>query len=140
MVGHVVVEHMADGRNIQPARRHVRRYQNFQRLVFEPGQGVHAGMLVHVAMNGAGIVAVALQRAQQGAHVALAVAKDNGIANFFAVEQGAQRQTFGLWLNRGRHQPLGEVVGSGGRWCRFNPHRIVQKGVRQPLNFRRHGG
>ena len=61
VAGHVVIEHVADRRNVQPARRDVRSDQEFQRAVAEAVQRPGALRLFQVAVDRRRVIAVFLQ-------------------------------------------------------------------------------
>jgi hypothetical protein len=51
VVGDVVVEHVAHGRNVEAAGRHVARHQDRGLALPESVERRHAGVLVHVAVR-----------------------------------------------------------------------------------------
>jgi len=56
---HIKIDHMADFRNIQPARCHITGNQNLDRPVSEAVEGFQSGMLRHIAVQASGVKAVA---------------------------------------------------------------------------------
>ena len=84
---HVEIEDVADGRDIEPARRDVARHQQLELPVAKAVERLQPRMLVHVAVQRADRIAVALERAVERRHVALAVAEDDGVG-----EVGAPRR------------------------------------------------
>ena len=88
---HVEIENVADLGNVEAARGDVGGHQQRQLALAELIERGHARGLVHVAMQRADAKAVALQRAGQQRHVALAVAEDDRVLEIGgAAQQPAQ--------------------------------------------------
>ncbi|MNL44746.1 hypothetical protein D3C87_1673410 [compost metagenome] len=89
---HVEIEHVAHGRNIKTASGDVTGHQERQLIGLECVERLHAALLVHVAMQCARRITMALQRPREGCYVALAVAEDDGVGQAFGgIDAGAQR-------------------------------------------------
>ena len=95
VVGNVVIEDVADGRDVEAARRDVAGDQDRHLAGAEAVEGRHARVLVHVAVQGGGGEAVPLQRPVQDRHVALAVAEDDRVLQ---VRRAADQVAQGLAL------------------------------------------
>src|SRR5690606_41876434 len=67
---------VADRRNVEATGRDVGGDKDGQGAGAEPVQSLHARLLIHIAMQGAGGKAVTLKGAGDSRHVALAVAED----------------------------------------------------------------
>ncbi len=76
---HVVIEDVAHIRNVEAAGGDVARGEKGDVAAAEGVKRRRALMLVHVAMQAAGIEAVAQERPEQDADILLAVAEDNGV-------------------------------------------------------------
>ena len=145
--GHIKVEDMADGGNVQAARGHVRRYQQAQRSVAKFIQRFGAHRLVKIAVNGGGMKAVRLQRLGHNIHIHLAVAKHDGIGQAFALgrDQGAQDGALfckaAVFARGGKSKQLLLDRGvCGGLARHFHLGGVVEEGVGDPLNLGGHGG
>ena len=91
----VEVEDVADGRDIEAARRDVARDQKRDLAVAKTVESPEPRMLVHVAVQRADRIAVAFERAVERRHVALAIAEDDRVSEVrCAVDQPAERIAF----------------------------------------------
>src|SRR3546814_9134928 len=107
----IEVEDVADALDVEPARRNVGGDENIDVARLEPVEFGDAARLVHVAMNLAGAIAIALQRLGEFAHRRLAVAEDDRGCDPLVLDQPAQ----GLPLAAlaGLDQELGDIqIGS----------------------------
>src|SRR5439155_21369621 len=77
--GHIEVEHVTDIRDFEATRRHVGRDQESDLAGTEGIERAQAGPLIHIAMKGRGVEAMALQRGFKDAHGGLAVGEDDGV-------------------------------------------------------------
>src|SRR3546814_13755935 len=77
MPGRVEVEDVADALDVEATRRDVGGDENVDIPVLEPVQFGDTARLIHVAMNLASAVTIALQRFSEFAHRRLAVAEDD---------------------------------------------------------------
>ena len=140
MMGNVEVEDVAHFGNIEPACGDIGCHQQLRCAGTEGIQSHGSGALVHIAMQGRDVEAVARQRFVQIGDINFAVAENDGVFDLFLTDQGAQHIALGPILRLRSHQTLGD----GGGGCRLpldlDPRRIVQKGFGQALDFRRHGG
>ncbi len=139
---HVEIEHMADCRNVEAARRDIAGDEDLEFAGTEFVQGSGAQRLVEIAMDRGGVEAMFDQALGHHVHVALAVAEHNGVVQrrLRLADQPAQRFAFGPVVGWNLHHFLGDVCGSGGGTRDFDAHRIVQELVGEALDFRRHGG
>ena len=86
----VVIDHMADVGNVEPARGDVGADEQLDLIVAERVERGHAGALVEIAVQRADGEAVLLQRAIDDLHVALAVAEDDRVLEILgAADQAA---------------------------------------------------
>ena len=114
---HVEIEDVADGRDIEAARRDVARDEQLELSVAETVERLQPRVLVHVAVQRADRIAVALERAVEGRDVALAVAEDDGVGEIGArrVDELAKRRALLVRLAAGRDEALDDVLaGRGG--------------------------
>ena len=147
MAGQVIVEHVADGGNVEAPRRHVRGDQQPQLAVAERFQRACALALVQIAVDGGCVITVLGQRLGQDVHVGLAVAEDDRVGQALAlgVDQGAQQVALLLG---------GHVAAGGGQFDQalrdgfagrrlardLDPFGRVQEGVGDALDLGRHRG
>lgn len=75
----IEIEHMAYVWNVEAARRDVRADNKVDVAGLESIQGNHAGALIHVAVQDAGIEAMFLQGFMEERHVPLAIAKNDRV-------------------------------------------------------------
>ena len=75
MMRNVVVEHVADGRNVEAAGCYVAGHQQRDFAAAERVEGRRAGALVHVAVKRRDIEPVLQQRPMDDDHIALAIAE-----------------------------------------------------------------
>jgi len=144
--GHVKVEHMADRRNVQTPRRHVRRNQQMHRAIAETVQRAGPHRLIQITVDGRGVETMLFQRLGNHIDIHLAVAEDDGVGAAFALgpDQGAQNgPLFGkaaILAGGGEFEQLLFDGQAGGRLTRhLDLDRSFQEGVGDTLNFRRHG-
>ena len=138
---HVEIEDVAHRRNIETASGHVGSDEQRDLVVLELLQRRHARALVHVAMKGADRVAMALQRTEHRLDVPLAVAEHDGVLEVFRfVDQLAQRLALVEILAAGCDHLLGDRIRGRRGAGHLDPGRIVQEGIDQTLDLRRHGG
>ena len=144
--GHVEVEDVADGRDIQTASCHVRGDQQAQGAITEFVQRLGADGLVKVAVDRGCVKAVGFQGLGHHIHIHLAVAEDDSVGQSlaFAGDQRAQDGTlFGegaVFAGGCEGEQLLLDRHIGGCLTRdFNLRRIIQEGVGDPFNFRGHG-
>ena len=91
-------------------------------------------------MQGAGAEAVGDQRLVQDRHIALAVAEDDGVLEIVgAANEATQGLALGAAASRG-HEALGDGERGGGGAGHFHADGIVQEGLGEAGDFRRHGG
>ena len=115
MMRHVEIEDVADRRDVEAAGRDVAGDQQGGLAVAEGIQGRGARPLVHVAVEGGRVEAVADQRLLQQGDVALAVAEDDAVLEFrLAADQVAQALALGMPLGAGGDQALRDRRGRGG--------------------------
>src|SRR3546814_2527236 len=95
MPGRVEVEDVADALDVEATRRDVGGDENVDVPVLEPVQFGDTARLIHVAMNLASAVTIALQRFGEFAHRRLAVAEDDRGRDILFLDQVAQRLTLG---------------------------------------------
>ena len=137
---HVEIEDVADRRDIEAARGDVGGDQQRDLAVAEGFQRGGARRLVQVAVQRGGVELVLQQRAVQLRDLALAVAEHDGVLEAVGgADQPAQRLALVGRIAAGGDQQLGDGGGGGGRLGHFHAHRIVQEGVGDALDFRRHG-
>ena len=136
MPGRVEVEDVADALDVEAARRDVRRDEDIDRSITESLKLRQARALVDIAMDLAGLVAMALQALVELAHGRLAVAEDDGALHLLIVEQRAQR--LALLARIHLHQMLGDVGGGGRRPGDLDRLGIAEEAVGQLLDDRRH--
>ena len=147
MAGQVIVEDVADRRDVQAARRDVGRDQQAQLAVAERFQRAGPLALVQVAVDRGRVVSVFRQRLGDDVDVRLAVAEDDGVGQPLAlgVDQGAQQ----VALLLGGHvaagggqldQALRDRLAGRGLARDLDPFGRVQEGVGDPLDLGGHGG
>jgi hypothetical protein len=140
MVGNVVVEDVAHGRDVEAPRRHIARNQNGRLALAEAVQRRHAGVLVHVAVQSRRIEAVLLQGAVQDSDVALAVTEHDRVVEVFrSADEGSQGFPLLVRLAAGRDEALGDRRGRRGGARHLDLHGIVKEGISEALNLGRHG-
>src|SRR3546814_4556328 len=100
MPGRVEVEDVADALDVEATRRDVGGDENVDVPVLEPVQFGDTARLIHVAMNLASAVTIALQRFGEFAHRRLAVAEDDRGRDILFLDQVAQRLTLGALAAR----------------------------------------
>ena len=147
MRGHIEVEDMADGGNIQPARGHVRGHQQMHRTVAKAVKRAGAHRLIKIAVDGGRVKAVCFQGLGHHIHIHLAVAEDDrvGAACTFGPDDGAQnRALFGKAAVFAGGLKLDQLLldrGRGGGLARdLDLDRAGQEGVGDPLDLGGHGG
>ena len=140
MVRSIIVDDVADVRDVEPAGRDVRADEQLDLIVAERVERGHAGALIEIAMQRADREAVLLQRAIDDLHVALAVAEDDGVLEALgAADQMPQRGALRLRGDARLHQRLGDVGRRGSRPRDFDANRVLQELLGEPGDFRRHG-
>src|SRR4029453_9197863 len=112
---HVVIEDVADFGDVEAARRYVACRKEGDGAGPEGIERRRALMLVHVAMQGSDIEAMALQRAIEDADVLLAVAEDDGVLDVDLPHQAPQRLPLAGRIVRGLLEPLHDGR-RGGPW------------------------
>src|SRR5262245_57000657 len=109
MVRHVEIEDVADVRNVETARRNIRRDQQAHVAFAEGVERRHALGLAHVAMQRRRLEAMANERAMQLRHLALAIAEYDGVLEILSgADQTAQGVAFFVRLAPGFDQELGD--------------------------------
>ena len=137
----VEVEHVADVGNVEAARRHVARRQQLDVAGAELVQRLHAALLVHVAVQRAGVEAVLGQALEQNGHIALAIAEDDRVLDTFTANELAQRVALGPILAvLAVAETLGDGLRSSGGLGHLDAHRIAQELVNEAGDLGRHGG
>ncbi len=138
---------MADSRNVQTARRHVRRDQQMNRPVAEPVQRAGTHRLIQIAVNGGRVETMLFQRLGHHVHIHLAVAEHDGIGAAFALgpDQGPQHGAlFGKAAVLAAGGELEQLLFDGQRCRRLTRHLdlggVGQEGVGDPLDLGGHGG
>src|SRR5580704_16397380 len=87
----IEIEHMAYVWNVEATRRDVRADDKVDAAGLESIEGNHAGALIHVAMQDAGIEPMFLQGFMEDRHVPLAIAKNDRVLEIGgAADQAAQ--------------------------------------------------
>ena len=147
VTGHVKIEHVAYGGDVQSARGHIGRHQEAKITRTEALKRPRPLALVQIAMDGSRVIAVFLQRFSDNIDVRLAITKDDRIGAFFAlgVDQHAQHPAFfaGFAVFARafeEHDSLFDRLGGGGLTRDLDPLGVGQECVGDPLNLRRHGG
>ena len=141
MERHVIVEHMAHGLNVEPARRNIRCDQNVRAAGLERIERRHPGALVQIAMQCHGLEIMPQQRAVQVGNLGLPVGEDDcGVEVFGIRDQAAQRLALLEILGMGGHQPLRDRRSRSCRLRGLDAHRIVQELFCDAGDFRRHRG
>ncbi|MNK72935.1 hypothetical protein D3C87_924220 [compost metagenome] len=141
VVRDVVIEHVADVRDVQAARGDVRGYKNLEFARAEVGERLHAQRLVQVAVDRRGVEAVGLQRLGDDVDFRLAIAEDDAVLHVVATDQGAQGGALGLGVRGGDADDiLGDGVGCHGRPRGLDPGRILEELRGQARDLGRHGG
>src|SRR5262245_22096360 len=141
MVRHVEIEDVADVRNVETARRDVRRDQEAHVALAEGVERRHALGLAHVAMQRRRLEAMANERAMQLRDLALAIAEYDGVLEVLArTDETARVVALFVRLASGRDQEWGAV---GIRRCRPRPRRrdldrMVQELLGDAPDLRRH--
>ena len=82
---------------------------------------------------------MAQQRAVQHGDLALAIAEHDGVLEAFGADQAAQRFAFCRGVTPARRQPLRRGRDRGGGTRHFHLDRIVQEGIDDAPDLRRHG-
>ena len=90
---------MADVWNIEAARRDVRANDEVDAAALERIERGHAGALIHVAVQDAGIEPMFLQRFMEDRHIPLAVAENDRV---FEIGGAANEAAQGFALGRNR--------------------------------------
>ena len=103
--------------------------------------------LIQIAVDRSGVIAVFLERFRADIDIRLAIAKDDGVGELvpFAIDQFAQDSPFFAvgTITAGEfehHHALLDGLRGCGLAGHLDPGRILQKGVCDPLNLRRHCG
>ena len=140
VVGNIIVEDVADIRDVQAPGGDVRRAQELEVAVSEGVQGPHPGLLVEIAVDGGGVEAVRAQGLGDDVHFGLPVAEDDPVLDPLVLDQHPQSGTLGLGV-RGRKTDnvLGDGLGGGGGFGHLDADRIVEELLGQPRDLGRHG-
>ncbi len=135
---HVEIEHMRQTLDVEATRGHVGSDQDADFALLEFLQRGGARRLVHVAMQGGGIEAMADQRFRQDIHVAFAITEDDGVLHILVADQRAQ----GLALHAMRNLDLElrDRFRRGGLAGNLDFLRVAEELVGQLAHFGRHGG
>ena len=138
---------MADIRDVQTARRHIRGHKEAQCAIAETVQRAGALRLLQIAMDRGRVIAIFHQRFRHDIHIRLAVAEDDRVAALLAlgINQLAQKLPLlagFLILAAGlEHDHALRDRGRGAGLPRhFDPFRGRQERIGDPLDFGRHGG
>ena len=139
--GDIVVEHVADIRDVETARSHIGGRQQHDFAVAELVQRRHPRTLIHIAVQSAGIEAVLDQRLVQDRDIALAIAEYDRVANLLGADQFTQQLALGPVLAvRAKTELLCDRLRRRRRFRDLDPHGILEKGIDEPLDFRWHRG
>ena len=138
MMRHVEVEHVRQSADVEAARGHIAAHQQPQFVGLEFLQRGEAHRLRHVAVQRAHVEFVRAQRLEQDVDVDLAVAEDQGVLHVLGPDQVAQCLPLVVLSDQGK--PLGDGGRDRGRAGNRYFLRVLQEGVRQPLDLRPHGG
>src|SRR5262249_50201589 len=136
MHGHVEVEDMRETDDVQTAGGDVARDEQRHVAALEALERLRSLGLRHVAMQGGDVEAVALQRAEEDLHIALAVAEDERVLHVFVADEAAEGFALLAVVNGGDTLDDGGCRGSRRRHADLL--RIHQEGVGQPTDLRRH--
>ena len=98
-LGQLVVDHLANRRHIQPARRHVGSQQDRHGARTEAGHHPLARVLAQVALEGGRRITERLEPLRQLLHAVLRASKDDDRVGTAAIEQRPQRIELGLGLD-----------------------------------------
>ena len=140
VVRYVVVEDVADVRNIEAPGRDVRGAEQLELSLAEALQRARTGRLVEVAMDRRSIEAVSLERLGDDVDFRFPVAEDDAVAHVVGGDQHAQRGALGFRIGgRQAHDILRNRFGGGRRAGRLDPNRIVEELLGEPGDLRRHG-
>mmetsp|Transcript_7374 Transcript_7374/g.12914 ORF Transcript_7374/g.12914 Transcript_7374/m.12914 type:complete len:324 (+) Transcript_7374:363-1334(+) len=147
MARHVVIEHVAHIRNVEPARGDVGGHKEGNRPIAEARECPHPVRLVEVAVDRLGVQAVLLQGLGDDIDVDLAVAKDDRVAEGIALggDRGAQHVALHLRLSVAAwrfefDQTLLDRVGRGRLPFHLDLLGVREEGIGDPLDLGRHGG
>ena len=144
---HIIVEHMAHGRDVKSTRGDVRGNQESQRSVAESIQSFGALALIQITVNRRSIITVFFQRLSDRIHIHLTIAEDDRVRAFLTFVVDQHTQCFTLFrafaiLARGfeHHHNLFDILGRGRLTRNFDAGRIGQERVGDPLDLRGHRG
>ena len=131
---------MTDGGDIEPARRDVARHQKLELPVAKAVERPEPRILVHVAMQRADRISMALERAVEGRHVALAIAEDDRVGEIGAcrVDELPQRRALLVRFAARGDEALDDVLAGRGRLGDFHAHRVAEEPVDELRDLRRH--
>ena len=134
------VEHLADIRNVETARRNIRRHQQFQRTVAEALQRLGAHGLGQVAVDRRGVMAMLGQRGGHHIDFDLAVAEHDAVLHVAGFDHAAQRRAAGLAIVRGQmNHMLCDRLRRIGRTRHFDLLGIFLERLRKALDVGREG-
>ena len=140
MMRHVEIEDVADGGDIETAGGDIGCDQELRLAVAEGIERRRARRLIEIAVQRDGVELVLQQRAVQLRDLALAIAEHDGVLEAVGrADQSAQGLALVGRIAPGGDLQLGDGGDDGGGLGHFHPHRIVQEGIGDALDFRRHG-
>ena len=140
VMGNVEIEDVAHRGNIEAAGGDVGGDEQRQLALAELVQRGEAGGLFHVAVQGADGEAVLLQGFGELRDFALAVAEDDRVLEVFGLaQQGAEHFALLPVVAGDGDLRLGDGGCGGGRLGDLDLHRIMQEGLGDAADFRRHG-
>jgi hypothetical protein len=126
--------------DVEAARGDVAGHQQRGLARSEALERGHARPLVEVAVQRGGVEAVVQEGAVQHRHLALAIAEDDGVLELVRVaDQAAQGVALLVRLGARRDEALNDGRRRGGRAGDLDLDGIVQEGVGEALDLRRHG-
>ncbi|ODN71785.1 hypothetical protein A6302_00928 [Methylobrevis pamukkalensis] len=132
----VDVAHLGD---VEAAGGDVAGDQQRERALAEGIERRHAGALFHVAMQGADVETVLFEAPVQRRDIALAVAEHDRVLQVLGVaDQVAQEIALLEGLAADADHVLRHGLGGGRRTRGLDLDRVVQEGVGEALDFRRH--
>ena len=138
MLRHVVIDHMADIRNVQPARRDIRGHEHFIPAVAKAFERLLAFLLGAVGMQHRHGVVCALQSDGRAVGPVLGAAENNDRIVFHPVEQFQQQ--VGLLRVGHRIDHMLHRLGRRAPGADFDGLRIMHRPLDERFNLRRHRG
>ena len=139
--GKVEVEDVADFRNVETAGSDITRSQQRDLAGTELVERVHAALLVHVAVQRAGVEAVLDERLVQHGYVALAIAEDDAVLDVLAADERTQQFALRPVLGGGAEtEPLGDGLGGGGGLGHLDANGVFEELLHKTRDLGRHGG